>query len=176
MTLLPTLDPEIADLGVAIGLLIPGPGGVELESKWFEGPAKRLAGTLADDTRRGALVRFGEAVLAAGAHDEQDGVTLLPLFNLRQLAGDDSLPDLTIQASLDARPPDHTEIGIAATLVTTNPATTTELRVPLEDALDARAVAKKREEPPHRHARARDVGTPAEHVQIVVEDRQFEAR
>ena len=104
MSSLPTLDPEIADLGLAIGLLSNGTSGVEFDSGWFTDPAKNLAGALADDGRRGALVRCADAVLAQGIHTEHDGVVLVHLFNLRELGGDPALPDLTVQVSLDARP------------------------------------------------------------------------
>ena len=131
MSGLPTLDPEIADLGVAIGLLSAGPGGVELDSSWFDDPGDRLTGVLADDDRRSALVRFADAVLAEGQHDDDGGVSRIHLFNLRALAGDESLPDLTISAVLDARSPDFVEVGLAVAFATTGPATTTDLTVPL---------------------------------------------
>src|SRR6266487_6259951 len=114
-----------------IGLLTPTGGGVELDSDWFDDPGTRMAGVLADDDRREALVRFADAVLAQGAQAQQDGVDLIPLFNLRNLAGDNSLPDLTVQVSLDARANKYVEVGLAATLSTTGPATRTEVRVPL---------------------------------------------
>jgi hypothetical protein len=135
MTALPTLDPEIADLGLAIGLLTPGSGGgVELDSGWFDAPGERLAGALASDDRRSALVRFVDAVLAEGRHTERDGVVLLELFNLRQLAGGgaaDTLPGLTVQVSLDSRPTDYVEVGLAASFATTAPATSTRALIPL---------------------------------------------
>lgn len=131
MSGLPTLDPEIADLGVAIGLLTAGSGGVDLDSSWFDDPGERLTGVLADDDRRSALVRFADAVLAEGQHDDSDGVSRIHLFNLRALAGDDTLPDLTISASLDARSADYVEVGLAVTFATTDPATSTDLMVPL---------------------------------------------
>jgi hypothetical protein len=111
MTGLPTLDPEIADLGLAIGLLTPSAGGVELDSGWFSDPGPRLAGALGDDSRRDPLVRFVDTVLAQGAHDERDGITYLHLFSLRDLAHSSGLadpttvPDLTVQVTLDAGPP-----------------------------------------------------------------------
>ena len=131
MTGLPTLDPEIADLGLALGLLSSSNGGVELDSSWFDNPGARLTGTLGDDARRSALVRFVDAVLAQGEHDENDGVTYLHLFNLRELANDSSLPDLTVQATLDARPIAYVEVGIAAALTTTAPDTSTQVAIPL---------------------------------------------
>ena len=131
MTALPTLDPEIADLGLALGLLTASDGAVELDSSWFDAPGDRLAGTLADDGRRGALVRFVDAVLAEGAHTEQDGVTYLHLFNLRELTGDSARPDLTVQATLDARPSAYVEVGLAVSLGTTAPDTSTQLAIPL---------------------------------------------
>ena len=137
MTTLPTLDPEIADLGLAIGLLTSGGGGVQLDSGWFDDPGGRLAGALASDQRRSALVRFAEAVLANGTHTERDGVTLLPLFDLRELAGDDTLPDLTLQVALDARPADYTEVGLAMTLATSAPVTRTDAVIPLYRAAKA---------------------------------------
>jgi hypothetical protein len=79
MTALPTLAPEIVDLGFAIGLLTPSGGGVELDSDWFDDPGGRMAGVLADDVRRDALIRFADAVLAQGEHTEDDGVALLRL-------------------------------------------------------------------------------------------------
>jgi hypothetical protein len=131
VTALPTLDPEIADLGLALGLLKASGDAVELDSSWFDAPGARLAGTLADDGRRGALVRFVDAVLAQGDHTEQDGVTYLHLFNLRELTGDSSLPDLTVQATLDARPSAYVEVGLAVALGTTAPDTSTQLAIPL---------------------------------------------
>jgi hypothetical protein len=131
MTDLSTLDPEIADLGLAIGLLAKSIGGVELDSSWFDAPAARLTGVLADDERRRALVRFVDTVLAGGAHDESGGVTLLHLFNLRALSGDNTLPDLTVEVSLDPSAPDYVEVGLAAALTTDVPATTTEVGIPL---------------------------------------------
>ncbi len=131
MTALPTLDPEISDLGLAIGLLKPGTSGVELDSDWFNAPGPKLVGTLADDQRRHALVRFVEAVLGHGEHTERDGVTLLHLFGLRELTGDTGKPDLVVQVSLDDRPTDYVEVGLAITFATTTPATTTELVVPI---------------------------------------------
>jgi hypothetical protein len=131
MTALPTLDPEIADLGLALGLLTASDGAVELDSSWFEDPGARLAGTLGDEGRRGALVRFVDAVLAEGEHTEQDGVTYLHLFNLRELTQDSSLPDLTVQATLDARPSAYVEVGLAVALGTTAPNTSTQLAIPL---------------------------------------------
>ncbi len=131
MTVLPTLDPEVADLGLAIGLLTPAPSGVELDSDWFADPATRLTGALADDGRRGALVRFAEAVLARGTHTERDGVILVPVLDLRELSGNPALPDLVVQVSLDARPANYTEVGLAATLQTATPVTVTEVAIPL---------------------------------------------
>ena len=131
MTDLSSLDPEIADLGLAIGLLAKSIGGVELDSSWFDAPAERLTGVLADDERRRALVRFVDTVLAGGVHDESGGVTLLHLFNLRALSGDNTLPDLTVEVSLDPSAPDYVEVGLAAALTTDVPATTTEVRIPL---------------------------------------------
>ena len=131
VTTLPTLDPEIADLGLALGLLTSSNGGVELDSSWFQDPGARLTGTLADDERRSALVRFVDAVLAQGEHSEQDGVTYLHLLNLRELANDSSLPDLTVQVTLDARPGAYVEVGLAAALGTTAPETSTQVAIPL---------------------------------------------
>jgi hypothetical protein len=131
VTGLPTLDPEIADLGVAIGLLTDSGSGVQLDSSWFDAPADRLSGALADDSRRNALVRFADAVLDDGTHTERAGVTFVQLFDLRTLTGDSTLPDLTIQLSLDARPAAYVEVGLAATFVTTVPATTTDVVMPL---------------------------------------------
>ncbi len=116
---------------MAIGLLTPGTSGVELDSDWFADPATRLTGVLADDGRRGALVRFAEAVLARGTHTEQDGIVLLPVLDLRELSGNPALPDLVVQVSLDARPADYTEVGLAATLKTTTPVSTTDVVIPL---------------------------------------------
>jgi hypothetical protein len=137
VTTLPTLDPEIADLGLALGLLTSSNGGVELDSSWFENPGARLTGTLGDDARRSALVRFVDAVLAQGEHSEQDGVTYLHLFNLRELANDSSLPDLTVQATLDARPSAYVEVGLAAALGTTAPESSTQVAIPLYRAAKA---------------------------------------
>jgi hypothetical protein len=137
VTTLPTLDPEIADLGLALGLLTSSNGGVELDSSWFQDPGARLTGTLGDDARRSALVRFVDAVLAQGEHREQDGVTYLHLFNLRELANDSSLPDLTVQATLDARPSAYVEVGLAASLSTTAPDTSTQVAIPLYRAAKA---------------------------------------
>ncbi len=131
MTGLPTLDPEIADLGVAIGLLTDSGSGVQLDSSWFDAPADRLSGALADDGRRNALVRFADAVLDSGGRDERAGVTYLKLFDLRTLAGDSTLPDLTIKVSLDDRPTAYVEVGVAATFATTGPVTTTDVLIPL---------------------------------------------
>ncbi|MEP7021629.1 MAG: hypothetical protein ABI808_13330, partial [Pseudonocardiales bacterium] len=136
MTGLPTLDPEIADLGLAIGLLKPSGTSVELDSDWFSDPGPRLTKALGDDTRRGALVRFVDTVLANGAHDERDGITHLHLFNLREMAqtagvGAGTLPDVTVQVTLDARPATYVEVGLAASLTTTAPDSHTELIVPL---------------------------------------------
>jgi hypothetical protein len=131
VTALPTLDPEVADLGVAIGLLAPTTSGVELDSDWFADPATRLTGVLADDGRRGALVRFAEAVLARGTHTEQDGVIFVPVLDLRELSGNPALPDLVVQVTLDPRPPNYTEVGLAATLKTATPLTTTDVVIPL---------------------------------------------
>ena len=129
---LPTLDPEIADLGLAIGLLSAGSGGgVELDSDWLKDPGPRITTALADEGRRAALIRFVDEVLGQGEHLERDGVVLLPLFDLRALANDDSLPDLTVQASLDARPANHVEVGVAVSLRVEQPRVTTELLVPL---------------------------------------------
>ena len=75
MTVIPTLDPEVSDLGLAVGLLESGQNGVELDSSWFDDPSGRIAGVLAVDDRRAALVRFLEALLAGGTHTERDGVT-----------------------------------------------------------------------------------------------------
>ena len=96
MTNLPTLDPEITDLGLAIGLLTLSGSGVELNSGWFADPGTQLTAVLADDNRRGALIRFADAVLADGNHSEQDGVVLLPVVNLRELSGDSTLPDVVV--------------------------------------------------------------------------------
>ena len=131
MTTLPALDPEIADLGLALGLLTPSNGSVELDSSWFQDPGARLSGTLGDDARRSALVRFVDAVLAQGEHTETDGITYLHLFNLRELANDSSLPDLTVQATLDARPGAYVDVGVAASLGTTTPQTSTQVAIPL---------------------------------------------
>ncbi|HZG93377.1 MAG TPA: hypothetical protein VEZ46_01580, partial [Mycobacteriales bacterium] len=142
---LPTLDPEIADLGLAIGLLNRSSGGgVELDSDWFSDPGPRITGALADSGRRTALVRFVESVLGDGEHVERDGVVYLRLFNLRELVNDNALPDLTVQASLDARPADYVEVGLAVSLRVEAPAVVTELAVPLYRAKKAgRTVAQE---------------------------------
>jgi hypothetical protein len=131
MTNLPTLDPEITDLGLAIGLLTPSGSGVELNSGWFADPGTQLTAVLADDNRRGALIRFADAVLADGNHGEQDGVVLVPVVNLRELSGDSTLPDVVVSVSLDAGPASYTEVGLAAVLTTTSPASTTQVAIPL---------------------------------------------
>jgi hypothetical protein len=131
MTNLPTLDPEVIDLGLAIGLLTPSGSGVELDSCWFADPGTQLTGVLADDSRRGALIRFADAVLAKGNHREQGGVVLVPVMNLRQLSGDETLPDVVISVSLDAGPANYTEVGLAAALTTIDPASTTQVAIPL---------------------------------------------
>jgi hypothetical protein len=132
MTSLPGLDPELSDLGLAIGLLTPSSdAGVELDSDWFSDPAARLKSVLADDARRAALVRFADAVLAGDTGTERNGVELVRLLSLRELGGE-AVPDLTVQASLDARPADYVEIGLAATLRTVSPiVTTTGVVIPL---------------------------------------------
>ncbi|MEO6712130.1 MAG: DUF6603 domain-containing protein, partial [Mycobacteriales bacterium] len=137
MSGLPTLDPEIADLGLAIGLLGASPSGVELDSTWFSDPGPRIAGALADGPRRAALIRFVDNVLGQGVHTERDGVVLLHLFNLRELAGDDTLPDVTVHATLDARPVDYVEIGIAASVRVADPAITVDASIPLYRAKKA---------------------------------------
>ncbi|HEU5266131.1 MAG TPA: hypothetical protein VFU35_05500, partial [Jatrophihabitans sp.] len=131
MTGLPTLDPEISDLGLALGLLTDGTSGPELDSTWFSAPSDHLRGALGDDDRRAALVRFVDTVLGDGEHTEAGGVTYLHLFELRQLTGDNTLPDLTVQVSLDDRPANYVEVGLAATLQTDNPQTSTSVVVPL---------------------------------------------
>src|SRR5690348_12750484 len=118
MTALPALDPEITDLGLALGLLKADGTGPELDSTWFSTPADHLKGALGDDDRRAALVRFVDTVLGDGQHTATGGMTYLHLFDLRQLAGDDTLPDLTVQVSLDDGPADFVEVGLAATLQT----------------------------------------------------------
>jgi large repetitive protein len=131
VTGLPTLDPEISDLGLALGLLTDGSGGPELDSDWFANPGEHLSGALGDADRRAALVRFVDTVLGEGEHTEAGGVTYLHLFDLRQLAGDSTLPDLTVQVSLDDRPAAYVEVGLAAKLQTDAPATSTTVVVPL---------------------------------------------
>jgi len=137
MTSLPGLDAELSDLGLAIGLLTPSQTGVEFDSGWFSDPATHLKAVLPDDARRAALVRFADAVLARGTHTERDGVELVRLLNVRELGGDPALPDLTVQVSLDARPDGYVEIGLAATLRTVAPATTTDVVIPLYRAAKA---------------------------------------
>jgi large repetitive protein len=131
MTGLPTLDPEIADLGLALGLFTSGSGGVEFDSSWFDDPGNHLAGVLGDDNRRSALVRFADAVLGEGQHTESGGVTYVHLFDLRTLAGDNNLPDVTVQVALDARPASYVEVGVAARLATASPPTSTQVVIPL---------------------------------------------
>ena len=131
MTNLPALDPEIIDLGLAIGLLTPSGSGVELDSGWFADPGTQLTGVLADDNRRGALIRFADAVLAKGNHSEQGGVVLVPVVNLRELSDDETLPDVVVSVSLDASPANYTEVGLAAALTTIDPASTTQVAIPL---------------------------------------------
>ncbi len=131
VTALPTLDAEIADLGVAIGLLESGPGGVEVDSAWFNDPAARLAGAIADDDRRAALIRFVDAVIAEGDHTERDGVTFIPIVDVRRLSGNNAAPDVVIEVIIDDRPANHVEIGIAARIATANPATTTDVEIPI---------------------------------------------
>jgi hypothetical protein len=131
MTAIPTLDPEIADLGLAVGVLESGDNGVELDSSWFNDPGGRIADVLAVDARRAALMRFLEALLAGGSHTVRDGVTLIPIVDVRKLSGDSSLPNVVVQLTVDDRPADHVEIGIAAQVTTTQPATTTDVEIPL---------------------------------------------
>ncbi|HTY73503.1 MAG TPA: DUF6603 domain-containing protein [Actinomycetes bacterium] len=132
MSGLPTLDPEIADLGLAIGLLSPSDSGVELDSTWFDDPGGRLSGTLADDGRRDALVRFADAVLGSGGQDTgTNGRSRIPLLDIRALANDTSLPDIVVLATLDATPSDWVEVGLAATLTTTSPASVTQVEIPI---------------------------------------------
>ncbi len=137
MSGLPTLDPEIADLGLALGLLTSGSGGVQLDSTWFDSPGDHLSGALGDDDRRAALVRFADTVLGDGEHTETGGITYLPVFDLRKMTGDSTLPNLTIQASLDDRAPAYVEVGVAATLQTTTPTTSTSVVIPLYRAAKA---------------------------------------
>src|SRR5690348_4113884 len=131
MTGLPTLEPEIADLGVALGLLTPSPSGVEFDSTWFDSPGTHLSGALGDTDRRNALVRFADTVIGEGQHDESGGITYLHLFDLRTLAANNTLPDITVQVSLDANPASYVEIGIAVSVATGNPATATRAVIPL---------------------------------------------
>src|SRR4029077_1577757 len=74
---------------------------------------------------------FVDAVIGEGQHDDSGGITYLHLFDLRTLAGNNTLPDITVQVSLDANPASYVEVGIAVSVATGNPTTATRGVIPL---------------------------------------------
>lgn len=124
------LSPEIADLGLAVGLLHKTDGSLAFDSDWFSDPGPRVSKALADEDRRAALVRFVDAVNGDAPTANSGGVRLLKLFDATELGIADA-PALVVSLSVDDRNAAYVEVGLSVSFTTDVPRTQTDLVVPL---------------------------------------------
>ncbi|HEY7487640.1 MAG TPA: DUF6603 domain-containing protein [Streptosporangiaceae bacterium] len=113
---------EVGDLAKALGI-VDGDG--DFRSDWFTRPGDYLSGVLADETQRGALVAFIDEVLG-GATRETDpqGLIWLPVVAV-------PTPLLTVYVVLDENPAGYVGVGVGARLTTLDPASSTQVHVPV---------------------------------------------
>ena len=108
-------------LARAIGLLQPDG---QPDPGWLQDPASRLAGVLARDEQRAALLAFVNEALGGSAREtDARGVIWLPLLEL-------NTPPLTVFVTVDEQPADI-RLGLALRVRTTAPASRSQLEIPL---------------------------------------------
>ncbi|MGY1642009.1 DUF6603 domain-containing protein [Geodermatophilus sp. SYSU D00703] len=79
------ISPELVKLGVALGVLTPGPDGYDLNGAFFADPATTLGAVLKDPARRRALLELARAAFGSGNLDSASlpdaalGVSWLPV-------------------------------------------------------------------------------------------------
>src|SRR5215211_6818849 len=86
------LGPDLVDLGLALGILVPGAGGPDLNAAWFEDPAARLTAVLRNPGQRQAALDLARRVLGEASADELDLRELPPGESWLALASSATVP------------------------------------------------------------------------------------
>jgi large repetitive protein len=87
------LGADLVDLGLALGIFVPGADGPELNAAWFEDPAARLTAVLRDPGQRRAALDLARRALGEADVDDLDlrqvpaGESWLPLANSATVPG-----------------------------------------------------------------------------------------
>ena len=87
------LGQDLVDLGIALGILVPGAGGPELNAAWFEDPAARLTAVLRNPAQREAALDLARRALGQADADDLDlrelpaGESWLPLATSTTVPG-----------------------------------------------------------------------------------------
>ncbi|MCE3246191.1 MAG: putative transcriptional activator [Geminicoccaceae bacterium] len=87
------LGADLVDLGLALGIFVPGADGPELNAAWFEDPAARLTAVLRDPAQRRAALDLARRALGEADADDLDlrqvpaGESWLPLANSATVPG-----------------------------------------------------------------------------------------
>ena len=87
------LGQDLVDLGLALGILVPGADGPELNPAWFEDPAARLTAVLRDPAQRQAALALARRALGEASADDLDlrevpaGESWLPLVTSATVPG-----------------------------------------------------------------------------------------
>ena len=66
------LGEDLVDLGLALGILVPGDGGPELNAAWFEDPAARLTAVLRSPAQRQAALDLARRALGEANAEDLD--------------------------------------------------------------------------------------------------------
>ncbi len=112
----------LSDLARAIGLLKPDG---QPDPDWLKDPASRLAGMLARDSQRAALLAFVDEALGGSAREtDARGVIWLPLVEL-------PAPKLGLFITVDEQPADGIRLGLGLRVQTPAPVSQSQLEVPL---------------------------------------------
>ena len=112
----------LSDLARAIGLLKPDG---QPDPDWLKDPASRLAGMLARDSQREALLAFVDEALGGSAREtDARGVIWLPLIELPS-------PRLGLFITVDEQPADGIRLGLGLRVQTPAPVSQSQLEVPL---------------------------------------------
>ncbi len=87
------LGQDLVDLGIALGILVQGAGGPELNAAWFQDPAARLTAVLRDPAQRQAALDLARRALGEATPDDldlrelPDGESWLPLVSSGTVPG-----------------------------------------------------------------------------------------
>lgn len=122
------LDPEVAALGTAIGLLRPGPNGLSLQNDFFQRPGQHLGAMFTDPVQRDALLTAIEGLLESGTPSTLDGAGTAyhPLLHLP-----DGAPVRGQLYLAVTRAAGRTEIGVAAEIAASGGGPVLTLDLPL---------------------------------------------